>query len=116
MQQNKSLRMLTVIASLVTLMPSLVLAAPCHKTMPVTMGSTATCDGLLVPEATVREAVRCGAATLPKCRADLRLCEASSVNLLTPPLEESSVNAQSWVVAVSFLTVGVIVGLSLIHI
>ncbi len=79
------------------------------------MGSTAMCDGLLVPEATVREAVRCGAVTLPKCRADLRLLRADQVGatLLTPPLEEPLVNARSWVVAVSFLTVGVIVGLAL---
>ena len=76
-------------------------------------GSTAVCDGLLVPEATVREAVRCGAVTLPKCRADLRLCEANGVNLLTPPVEKPLVNARAWVVAVSFLTVGVIVGWAL---
>ena len=82
--------------------------------MPVVVGQMVPCSsGLLVPEATVREAVRCGAVELPKCRADLRLCESSSVNLLTPPVEKPSVNAQGWVVAVSFLTVGVIVGLAM---
>ena len=79
--------------------------------MPVVVGQTVPCSGgLLVPEATVREAVRCGAVALPRCQADLRLCEASSVNLLTPTVEDPSINAQGWVVAVSFLTVGVIVG------
>ncbi len=79
------------------------------------MGSTAVCDGLLVPEATVREAVRCGAVTLPRCRSELRLIRATQVDatLLTPALERPLVNARAWVVAVSFLTVGVIVGWAL---
>jgi len=68
-----------------------------------------------VPEAAAKEAVRCGAVLLPKCRADLRLCEATQVDatLLTPALERPLVNARAWVVAVSFLTVGVIVGWAL---
>ena len=112
MQQSKSWRTLTATSWLVILMPSLVVAAPCHKTMPVTMGSTAPCGGLLVPEATVREAVRCGAVTLPRCQSDLRLMKASQVDatLLTPAPERPLINARAWWVGASFLTVGVIVG------
>ena len=77
------------------------------------VGQTVPCSGgLLVPEATVREAVRCGAVELPKCRADLQLLRATQVDatLLTPAPERPLINARAWVVAVSFLTVGVIVG------
>lgn len=80
------------------------------------VGQTVPCSGgLLVPEATVREAVRCGAVELPRCQSELRLIRATQVDatLLTPPLEEPSVNARSWVVAVSSLAVGVIVGWAL---
>ena len=76
-------------------------------------GSTVPCSGgLLVPEATVREAVRCGAVTLPRCQSDLRLMRASQVDatLLTPAPGPAVVNAREWWVGVSLLTVGVIVG------
>ena len=79
------------------------------------MGDTTPCDGLLVPEATAREAVRCGAVELPRCQNDLRLLRATQVDatLLTPAPERPLINARAWWVGVSFLTVGVIVGLAL---
>lgn len=80
------------------------------------VGQTVPCSGgLLVPEATVREAVRCGAVLLPRCRADVELLKATRVDatLLTPAPERPLVNARAWVVAVSLLTVGVIVGWAL---
>ncbi len=80
------------------------------------VGQTVPCSGgLLVPEATAREAVRCGAVELPRCQNDLRLLRATQVDatLLTPAPERPLVNARAWVVAVSFLTVGVIVGWAL---
>ena len=80
------------------------------------MGQAVPCSGgLLVPEATVREAVRCGAVTLPRCQSELRLMRATQVDatLLTPAPERPLINARAWVVAVSLLTVGVIVGWAL---
>ena len=84
--------------------------------MPVAMGQAVPCSGgLLTPEFIVREAVRCGAVLLPKCRADMELLKATRVDatLLTPAPSRALLTARTWVVAVSLLTVGVIVGWAL---
>ena len=77
------------------------------------VGDVAQCDGMLTSPHVLRQALHCKTVEVPRLHADLALAQANSVSLLTPPLEEPSVNARTWVVAVSFLTVGVIVGLAL---
>ena len=116
MQRKRSWRALTVMSLLILSMPSLVVAAPCHKTTPMVVGQTVPCSGgLLTPEFIVREAVRCGAVELPRCQSELRLIRATQVDatLLTPAPGRPLVNARAWLVAVSSLAVGVIVGLAL---
>ncbi len=78
--------------------------------MPVKVGDIAQCDGMLTSPHVLRQALHCKTVEVPRLHADLDLCKANDVTLLTPPVEEPSVNARDWVVAVSFLTVGVIVG------
>ena len=81
--------------------------------MPVAMGQAVPCSGgLLTPEFIVREAVRCGAVLLPKCRADMELLKATRVDatLLTPAPSRALLTAQNRIWAVSLLTVGFAVG------
>ena len=81
--------------------------------MPVKVGDVAQCDGMLTSPHVLRQALHCKTVEVPRLHADLALAQANGATLLTPPVEEPSVNARAWVVAVSFLTVGVIVGWAL---
>ena len=81
--------------------------------MPVKVGDVAQCDGMLTSPHVLRQALHCKTVEVPRLHADLDLCKANDATLLTPAPERPLVNARAWVVAVSFLTVGVIVGWAL---
>ena len=81
--------------------------------MPVKVGDVVSCGGMLTSPHVLRQALHCKTVEVPRLHADLALCRANDATLLTPALERPLVNARAWVVAVSFLTVGVIVGWAL---
>ena len=102
---------LTLMVSLTPWTPSL---ATC-RTTPISAGTPAPCDGMLTSPHILRQALHCKTIELPRCQADLKRALATSgaevdAALLARAHRPAVINARAWVVAVSFLTVGVIVG------
>lgn len=58
---------------LATAVPALVQAEPCDLAVPLSAGTPAVCDGVLIPEQFARNALRCRQVDLPKIKADLDL-------------------------------------------
>lgn len=50
-------------------------ADPCQATLPLVEGTTATCDGILWPQAWSLVAAQCAEVDLPRCRVDQKSSE-----------------------------------------
>jgi len=99
---------------MVSLMLSSQSLATC-RTTPIRAGTPAPCDGMLTSPHILRQALHCKTVELPTCQADLKRAVATAgvevdTALLARAHRPAVINARAWVVAVSFLTVGVIVG------
>ena len=82
--------------------------------MPVKVGDVAQCDGRLTSPHVLRQALHCKTVEVPRLHADLALAQANDATLLTPAAPSRALlTARTWLVAVSSLTVGVIVGWAL---
>ena len=98
------------------------MAKPCRQTMPMAEGDTVGCSGaLLTPGHILLKALTCKTVSVPRLEADLRLCrvkveQAKAYGLLAGcSLPNDGVSPlTATLLAVTSLTVGLIVGWALV--